>query len=381
MTWLVRHYHWLALGLLLAVFYLYALERGTPDTQSDLSGVLSGESEGFARAEQPRAFVFPSDHGPHPDFRNEWWYITAHLHDQDGQVFTLMLTFFRFGLAAEPASTDWGSPQLYMAHYALLDLAQQRHYHGERLQRAAHGLAGASRRPYRVWLNDWQLSGSEQDLWPAQLSLRTEDFDLQLELTPQKAPVLQGDAGLSRKSADPGNASYYYSYTRLAASGDIQLGGQSHTLQGQAWMDREFGSSALAGDQLGWDWFSLQLDNQQELMIYQMRLRDGGVDPSSHGVWVQADGSSQALKQDDYQLTVLEHWTSDDGSRRYPSRWRLSVPSINTELNIEPLYPDQEMRDTRFRYYEGAVQAQGQHGNDDVRAKGFVEMTGYGPRQ
>ena len=380
MSRMIPFWPWLVilLALLVALLYRPGSEQALqPSGQQTLGGVLGGEAGDFARAIEPREFHFPHDHGPHPAFRNEWWYITGHLRDDQGQRVTLMLTFFRFGLSPEPETLDWRSSQVYMAHFAVLDEASDRHLHGERLQRAALGLAGAQRAPYRVWLQDWSLAGDEQDLFPATLQLSDGPLEISLKLNPAKPPVLQGEQGLSQKSAEPGNASYYYAYTRLKAEGRITLDGQARDLAGEAWMDREFGTSALAEDQAGWDWFSLQLSNGHELMIYQMRRHDGSIDPYSHGAWIDADGNKQHLPANSYRVENLDYWQAPDGRARYPARWRIQLQQPDLQVELAPLRADQEMRNTRFRYYEGAIDGHGRMNGESVTVQGFVEMTGH----
>lgn len=380
MSRMIQHWPWLAilLALLVALLYRPGSEQALePNGQQTLGGVLGGDAGDFARAIEPREFNFPHDHGPHPAFRNEWWYVTGHLRDDQGQRVTLMLTFFRFGLRPEPETLDWRSSQVYMAHFAVLDEASDRHFHGERLQRAALGLAGAERAPYRVWLQDWSLAGDEHDLFPATVQLSDGPLALSLTLTPSKPPVLQGNQGLSQKSTEPGNASYYYAYTRLKAEGKITLEGYSRELDGEAWMDREFGTSALAEDQAGWDWFSLQLSNGHELMIYQMRRQDGSIDPYSHGAWIDAEGNKQHLPADSYRVENLGYWQAPDGRARYPARWRIRLDKPDVDIELAPLRADQEMRNTRFRYYEGAIDGHGRMDGESVTVQGFVEMTGH----
>jgi predicted secreted hydrolase len=366
--------------LVLAIRLLTAPPAPPPASQPlAVAEALGGETTGFARAMEPRPFTFPADHGPHPDFRNEWWYFTGNLRAADGRHFGYQLTIFRIALTAQPVArpSRWAAEQAYMAHLAVTDVAGRRFYHTERFSRDGLQLAGAEADPLRVWLHDWRIEGltTGQPLPPMRLSAATPDFAIELTVQSGKPVVLQGDEGLSQKSAEPGNASYYYSLTRLHTAGILRIGGEAIAVEGLSWLDREWSTSALGEDQLGWDWFSLQLDDGRELMFYRLRLRDGGSDPHSSGTLVARDGSSLRLALDDVQLHVLDSWPSPRGGR-YPSRWRLTVAKATLDLEITPLLPDQELHGT-FRYWEGAVAVRGIAAGEAVSGFGYVELTGY----
>lgn len=355
-----------------------------PEAQSPIDALVAGGgTDGFARAEVVREFVFPEDHGPHPDFQTEWWYVTGHLETDSGRRFGLQWTIFRRALSPEMGErgSDWASRQLYMGHMALSDIEGEKHLAEERFTRGAAGLAGAEIRPFRVWLEDWSAeranpeAGDPDSIWPMRLRSSADTdkgaFALDIELDPQKPHVLQGDRGLSWKHE--GGASYYYSFTRIDAAGSVELDGERFDVTGSAWLDREWSTSTLSDEQAGWDWFSLQLEDGRDLMYYQLRLKDGDAHPMSAGVLVAPDGTSTKLERADVQLEVLDHWTSPRSQGRYPVRWRLIAPKYDIDLEVEPLFKDQEL-DIAFRYWEGAV---------DVRAdgqktgRGFVELVGY----
>ncbi|RKZ36905.1 MAG: carotenoid 1,2-hydratase, partial [Gammaproteobacteria bacterium] len=279
---------------------------GNRPTVSVIDALGSGESAGFRRAYAPRTLHFPDDHGPHPDFRTEWWYFTGNLVGGDGRRFGFQLTFFRFALApqqtppaetssAEQRASAWGTRQVYMAHFALTDVAGEHFQAAERFSRDALGLAGAQAKPFRVWLEDWRAQGDVSGPGALELTARTEDMGIELTLQGGKPLVLHGERGLSRKSAEPGNASYYYSRTRLPAAGRVWVGGRAYEVTGEAWLDREWGTSTLGAEQAGWDWFALQLSDGRELMFYQLRRKGGGVDPMSAGTLVSTDGSARGL--------------------------------------------------------------------------------------
>lgn len=348
--------------------------------QLTLAETLSGDDAGFARADRPRAFVFPQDHGPHPEYRSEWWYLTGNLHTLQGRRFGFQLTFFRFALVpkAPERASPWATDQVYMGHFALTDVQARRFLSFERFARAAVGLAGAQAEPLRVWLEDWVMEGRGGDPGRPVLLIRAQQDDIALDLTLEslKPLVLQGEEGLSQKSAAPGNASYYYSLTRLAARGTVRAGDGRHAVEGLAWMDREWSTSALGEDQTGWDWFSLQLDDGRELMYYQLRRRDGSVDPHSAGTLVGADGIAQRLSSRDVEIAVLDTWASPRDGARYPSGWRVRVPDEALDLEVRPHLGDQEM-DLSVRYWEGAARVSGKAGRRSVAGHGYVELTGY----
>ncbi|MFO7577482.1 MAG: lipocalin-like domain-containing protein [Pelovirga sp.] len=337
----------------------------------------TGEDTGFARATTPRAFVFPADHGPHPEFKTEWWYYTGHLHTAAGRRFGYQLTFFRIALRPDRTerSSDWAATQLYMAHFALTDPAAAQFHYFERFSRAALGLAGATAHPFRVWLEDWTVVGAADNSLPMGLVAAADGIAIDLQLDSAKPVVLQGDAGLSQKSAEPGNASYYYSLTRMPTAGAIRIADETFAVTGDSWLDREWSTSALGEDQVGWDWFSLQLTDGRELMYYQLRRSDGSADPFSGGVLVAADGTSERLRSTDVTLAVQSDWQSPHGGR-YPARWRLRLPAHGLDLDIKPLLADQELR-TTVRYWEGAVGVQGRSDGEEIGGRGYVELTGY----
>jgi len=338
-----------------------------------LADALGGSADaGFSRATGIREFSFPRDHGPHPDYRNEWWYVTGNLDDENGRRYGFQLTLFRIGLAPGHADrrSNWGTNQVWMAHLALTDVAGGRFHAAERFARGGDiALAGATRGPVSVWLEDWRLEHVD-DGW--HIKAQSDDFGLDLQLRARKPPVLQGDRGLSQKSDAAGNASYYYSLTRLAAEGRVSLGGDSRPVEGLAWMDREWSTSALGADQVGWDWFALQLDDGRDLMYYRLRREDDSVDPLSSGSLVAAGGAQRPLGRDDVSVEVIERWTSETGTT-YPARWRIEVQGIEGTLEVVPVLDAQEL-DVSVRYWEGAVDVL--RGGEPV-GRGYVELAGY----
>lgn len=358
-------------------FASYVLAEGAVEPSSQLAGLLGSEADSeFARALEPRSFTFPEDHGPHPEFRNEWWYVTGNLDDEAGQRFGFELTIFRFALA--PTTTEsnsaWRTNQVYIAHLAVTDAAGERFYVAQRYSRGAVGLAGAQVAPFRVWIDNWEIAEqANTNDW--RLRASDNDVAIDLELTASKQPVLNGIDGLSQKSADPRNASYYYSITRLQTEGRVRIGEKEYSVSGLSWLDREWSTSALAADQVGWDWFALQLADGSELMLYELRLSDGSRDPASAGTFVTAGGVASHLTASDVEITVLDDWVSTEGGT-YPSRWLLRIPSFDLELTVTPVISDQELF-TIVRYWEGAVDVTGVRGGHRVDGRGYVELTGY----
>lgn len=348
-----------------------------PAVELDVAQVLGGDTQGFARALQPRPLRFPQDHGPHPDYRNEWWYFTGNLEDGRGRRFGFELTLFRIALTphAPARASAWAAHQVYMGHFAVTDVANRRIRYYERFARGAAGLAGAQAAPLRVWLEDWSVTASADgpEIW--QLRAGEGEAQIDLQLTPLKPVVLHGEQGLSRKSAAPGNASYYYSIPRLQARGSLRLGGEIFNVSGAAWLDREWSSSALAPEQAGWDWFGLQLDDGSELMFYRLRRKDGAIDPHSQGTWIDPHGRAWPLRNQDVGIAVLSEWESPRGGR-YPARWRIRVKPLGLELEVAPLVADQELA-VSVRYWEGAVAVSGQRAGKPVRGQGYAELTGY----
>jgi len=339
---------------------------------------IADAQAGYLRAEGPVPVQFPRDHGPHPDYQTEWWYYTGNLDTADGRHFGYQLTFFRRALvppAGRRARTSaWGTDQVYMAHFALTDAGMDHYQAFERFARGAADLAGAQASPYQVWLDDWSVQ--EEESGTVRLRAAQGGLALDLHLADQKGPILQGDRGYSQKGPDPGNASYYYSQTHLETSGIVQAGGASYRVAGLSWMDHEWSTNSLSAGQVGWDWFSIQLDDGSELMVFQLRREDGSIDPFSSGMLVRPDGTTRHLRRDEFDILVQDTWRSPQSGAIYPSRWLVSVPSAGLALTIEPYVAGQELN-VSYAYWEGAVRIQGRHAGRPVQGSGYVELTGY----
>jgi predicted secreted hydrolase len=370
------------LGLILVILTLAAwafLTRPGEEISAQLAAPPAGDATGFARVEGPLPFDASVDFGAHLDYQTEWWYYTGNLETADGRHFGYQLTFFRRALVPpaerEARDSNWAGDQVYMAHFALTDVSGEEHYAFERFARGAAGLAGAESPPYRVWLEDWSV---EETAEPGvyRLQAAQDDLSLDLTLTMRKGPVLHGESGYSQKGAEPGNASFYYSQTRLETEGTVQVGGETLEVTGSSWKDHEFSTSALAPDQVGWDWFALQLDDGSELMVFQIRRDDGSIDPFSGGTFVEVDGRTRHLSRENVQIDVLDTWRSRDSGGVYPARWTIAIPALSLQMEIEPYLVDQEM-ELSFIYWEGAVRVTSTRDGVEVNGNGYVEMTGY----
>ncbi|NIP15692.1 MAG: carotenoid 1,2-hydratase [Pseudomonadales bacterium] len=337
-----------------------------------LSSVLGGtDLQGFARAETVVPIRFPRDHGPHPGFRSEWWYLTANVQNEFGAEFGLQFTVFRQALAPTVGNASpWLSNQVYLAHAAVTGVVEQRHWHEERIARGHPGIAGATAKPFRVWVDGWELAGRSGGFDEQRLTVNADAFAVDLQLDALKGPVLQGDRGLSAKG--PEQASYYYSLPRLRAWGTLRIGEVEHQVSGRAWIDREWSTSVLSGGQVGWDWFALHLDDSWEIMAYQLRRADGTRDRYDHAVLFDPSGTKFPLAAEDFELEPEIFWEDEDGVS-WPLQWRLHTP--DRELRIRAAVPDQRMQ-TSVSYWEGLVGVFDMAGRRVGR--GYMELTGYG---
>ena len=345
----------------------------------------SDEDAGFLRADTPRRFQFPADHAAHPGYRTEWWYLTATLTGADGREFGLQFTVFRQAVAASVtrSTNPWQVRDVYMAHFALSDVAASRHVPAERLSRGHDALAGVRQEKdgHTVALEGWSLHLGAQD-W--QLTAATEAFAVELEITPTRGMVLQGDAGLSWKSA--GQASYYYSAPRLEVAGDVRLDDQTYRVRGEGWFDHEWSTSVLSDEQIGWDWFALHLDDGRDLMAFRLRRKDGLRDPHDHGALVQGRDQYRLLRADQFELTPDAYWQDERGVA-WPTAWTVQVAAEDFYRNqlrdlsgvrtwrVVAAFDDQRMR-TLVPYWEGLVHVY--DASAQKIGRGYMELTGYG---
>jgi len=324
-------------------------------------------------------YEFPRDYFNHPDYQTEWWYYTGNLESPEGHKFGFELTFFRQGLSPDPArKSTWDLTDVYFAHFALSDLSGRNFFHAERSNRAGPGLAGASARLQKVWNGNWSVvwaKGTEQ------LIALSGDHALSLSLKPQKPPVIHGENGVSQKSAGAGRASHYFSETRLTAGGRLEFDGRDYAVSGLAWMDHEFFTHQLKAEQVGWDWFSIQLNNHSELMLFRLRKKDGSIDPFSAGTFVDSSGKVVHLRSSDFELVpASDAWVSPATHARYPIRWQIRVPAMGLTLEAQTQLPSQELvaaSNAVPSYWEGAILLQGKKNSSDIAGSGYLEMTGY----
>ena len=338
-------------------------------------------SEEWKEALGPRPWSFPRDHGSHPEYRTEWWYFTGNLADPRERRYGYQLTFFRYGLARQAArpANAWSIRDVYLAHFALTDAAENAFHHAERVSRPGPGLAGAAEGGMDVRVLNWSaaMRGGRIDL-----AASKEGMSLALRLAPAKPPVLHGRQGLSKKGPGAAEASYYYSLTALGTEGTIRTPGMAApaTVHGTSWFDQEFGSNQLTGDQAGWDWFALHLGDGRDLMIYKLRKKDLSVEKESSGTLVEPGGTSRQISLSDIQIDVLGHWKSQKTKGKYPAGWRIRIPSARIDVTVKPLIPDQELANTvsaGITYWEGAVGGTGTSKGKSVKTEGYVELTGY----
>jgi predicted secreted hydrolase len=352
-----------------------------------LLGISAPDSDILLYVTGPCHLKFPEDHGPHPCYRTEWWYYTGNVSDKDGVKFGFQLTFFRSRIGDESMDTSkgsnevspWRTQQLILSHAALTEISEKKHHKAEQMARQTMGIADAFQKNDRthVFLRNWSL-----DIMPQAhiIEADSQDFSFEFTLVPMKKPVLHGDQGYSRKGRQVESASCYYSFTRLKAQGKIRVGSEIFEVDGFAWMDHEFSTNPLEPDLVGWDWFSIQLDNYTELMAYFLRKKDGTFSNASSATFVTVTGDSKHLTREDMHLKPIKTWKSNQTGGIYPSQWHLKIPQQKLELVIISIVADQEMQTpetTGVTYWEGSVSVEGFLDGKAVSGKGYAELTGY----
>ncbi len=362
--------------------------------------VAGSDVSGYARVTGSRDFVWPADHGAHNDYLLEWWYYTGNVTDKNGRPFGYQLTIFRRALTPPSASAVPATPgssfafnQLYFAHFAISDVQAKKHHAFERYARGAAGLANAETQPFHVWIDNWKMA-QRQDFASQKSSvnaardaagdvtLAASDgaVSLELSLATQKPPTLHGDAGYSVKGKRADNASHYYSFSRMATEGSISIGGEKFDVSGSSWMDHEWSTSLLDEDAAGWDWLSLQLDDGTELMVAQVRGKAGAAPSAVFGTFIGKDGVGKPLPREVFSMTGAGGWSSPRSKLTYQTRWKISVPGEQLELDVEPRFDDQEAQLSSV-YYEGAMTARGTKAGKPVSGVGYLEVTWVdGPR-
>lgn len=369
--------------LLLFLFASCTQEQIDDKPKLTIAGTMSADDSLFKKAIEKREFIFPDDHGAHNEYKLEWWYFTGNLKTENGQEFSYQFTIFRNALTPDSLAlnSSFATNQLYFYHFAVTDITNNKFYFYDDFARGAGGLAGANFNPLKIFVNNSFISGeygSDSSLPIFNITAIADKYELKLKLIPQKKIVLQGDEGLSQKSFDKNSNSYYYSITRLESEGELTFFGEKQKkfkVKGQSWLDREWSTSALSKEQIGWDWFSIQLSDSTEIMYFKLRNKDGSPN-FAKGSIIYKNGSKKKLYMPDVFLEEREFWTNDLG-KKYPSKWILSIPQENIKLNIETRVKDQELK-LNIRYYEGSIIIKGFNGKYEVNGLGYVEMTGYG---
>ncbi|RJR43194.1 MAG: carotenoid 1,2-hydratase [Desulfobacteraceae bacterium] len=340
----------------------------------------------FRSVTGPCNLLFPSDHGSHPCYRTEWWYYTGNLRTASGKRYGFQLTFFRTRIAPPGSEkqwpqkpSKWRAGDLFFAHAALSDLDGKRFFMDEKMARGALGLAGVRQEDEqtKIFIGRWssEILGDRH-----LLKADTDQFTLDLRCLDRKGPVAHGLGGCSRKGRKAESSSCYYSVTRLEVGGTLKVRGENAAVEGTAWMDHEFSSAPLEEDVTGWDWFSIQLGDNTELMIYVLRLASGEYSSASSGTFVTSSGEKNHLRSDDFTIEVLERWKSPKSGATYPGKFHIRVPSLKLDLLLTPNLADQELvtaGTTLVTYWEGSVSVEGKSGPSPVTGVGYVELTGY----
>ncbi|HEX4640114.1 MAG TPA: lipocalin-like domain-containing protein [Chthoniobacterales bacterium] len=330
-------------------------------------------------AEPGWRYEFPRDHHAHREFKTEWWYFTGNVFDSEGHRFGYELTFFRHGFqpaaGRDPNASRFIVDDLKFAHFAITDVAGQKFQFDQKTSRGAFGEAGFDDGNRIAWIENWSLTATGEDGFD--IAATTGFGTLRLHLRAAKPPVIHGESGVSVKAAGSSSASHYYSLPRLETSGEIVVNAAAHPVRGETWFDHEWSSSQLGKDEVGWDWFCLQAEDGSGLMLYRMRLANGGVEPSSSGTWIAPDGATTHLRASDFQMTPTAFWKSKASGAQYPIAWRIVLPVQQAEFTIKPALDDQELRLDPITYWEGAIDATGTHDGKPMKGRGYLELTGY----
>jgi len=347
---------------------------------------LSFANDEYLSVTGPCNLTFPKDHGLHAGYRTEWWYYSGNLQSDSGEQYGYQLTFFRSQISAPGAESKWPKPrsawrtqQVYAGHAAVSDISEKKHLQSELIARGSLGVAGVSQKAdlTTIFAKNWSAQ-----IRPGRHLLKavSDDFSFELSLLPVKPPVLHGKGGYIRKGSTSERASCYYSFTRLRSDGALTIDGKTIAVQGFSWMDHEFNSASLEPGIVGWDWFSLQLSDQSEVMVYLLRKQGGQLNSASSGTFIDKSGKARHLTKDDIRIDILESWKSPRSRAVYPARWRLMIFPLSIELTLTPNLSDQEMHtpeSTGVIYWEGSVSVNGSAGKQPLKGIGYVELTGY----
>ena len=368
--------------ILIVISSFFVFSRNKPAQLSGssitfLNNQDNSDDNNYKKAIERLDFVFPEDHAAHPEFLTEWWYYTGNLFTADGRHFGYQLTFFRRAISDQfevSSTSDWASNQIYLAHFAVTDTSSNQHHVYDQISRGSAGLAGTSVDPlFSIWLKDWEIVQLEENVY--QMNAGSDEVEINFILTDLKGIIFHGDGGLSQKGSEIDNASYYFSQTRMETTGTIRISDEEFDVNGLSWMDHEFGTSTLGSDQIGWDWFSIQLENNTEIMLFQIRQDDGSISEISSGTIIYKEGNTENLEMNDFKIEVIDIWQTSD-QIIYPNKWKINVEKMNLDMEITPVIYDQEMN-LFFRYWEGAVRINGTLNGEKISGYGYVELTGY----
>jgi predicted secreted hydrolase len=370
----MRRYKNRVIVLFITAFFLMA--GCSKNDETDKINIIKALSETkgqdcFEAAEQGKQIDLPGDSGPHDRFQTEWWYYTGNLKTETGRHFGYQLTFFRRALSCETANgqSKWRTRQLYFAHFAVTDTDANQFYSSSRMNRQSIGIAGASAKPYAVWIDNWRAHEKNGQV---RLIAQEKDMSLDLTLTILKPIILQGDKGWSANGPGETNASYYYSFPRLATKGKISINNNTFTVQGMSWFDHEWSTTALDNRVKGWDWFSVHLDDGRDVMVCQIRNDKGLPNGFGFGALSYPDGTYDILSEKDFSIHPKGYWKSPETGAEYPSGWQIRLVNQDLVLIAEPVIKNQE-HDHAFSYWEGAVKFKGK----STQGLGYVELTGY----
>ncbi len=330
-------------------------------------------------AEPGWRYEFPRDHHAHAEFKTEWWYFTGNVFDAEGRQFGYELTFFRHGVrppaARDPNSSRFIVDDLKFAHFALTDVSRKDFRFEQKTSRGAFGEAGFDDGKRLAWINDWTLTLNTDDSFD--IAAAGAPGAIHFHLRPAKAPVVHGENGISLKAAGKGHASHYYSIPRLETTGEVVVDGTVHAVRGASWFDHEWATSQLGPEQIGWNWLSVQFGDGSELMLYQMRLKNGGTDPVSSGTFVAADGATKFLRSSAIVMTPERRWKSKATGAEYPIEWRVEIPEQQISFTVKPVLDDQELALNQLTYWEGAIEVAGKLAGNPLKGRGYLELTGY----
>ena len=334
---------------------------------------------GWRTAQPGWTYEFPRDHHGHADFKTEWWYFTGNLTNKGGRRFGYELTFFRQGIRPPGERVGTSSrlivDDLKFAHFTITDVSGKRFLFYDKASRGSFGEAGFGKGDRLAWIDHWRVEMKADGTF--ELFADAAEGEIRLQLAQTKKPVIHGSEGVSRKAVGNDHASHYYSITRLITSGSLVAGGKDFIVTGDSWFDHEWATNQLASNQAGWNWVSAQFDDGCELMLYGMRLKNGGIDPASSGTFVLEDGSTVPLSSTEFQMIPQSFWDSAATKASYPIGWNIMVPKLDLRFELRPVLPNQELVLAPLTYWEGAFDLSGMHQKKKIGGYGYLELTGY----